>query len=109
MQIAAVIGGICLAAWGINEAGRRSADERIKALPRSQWPDEIARRDSWICGICGKKIKSFKDLEIDHIQPVSLGGRDDPSNLRATHWWCNASRSNKYKLKDKITKFSREF
>lgn len=108
LPVLAIIGGLSAIIWAGNEVSRRNVDERVKTLPRGQWAREIARRDSWICGICRKKIKSLKELEIDHIQPVSLGGEDDPSNLRATHWWCNVSRSNRYDLRDKLAKMSRE-
>lgn len=34
--------------------------------------------------------------EIDHIVPVSRGGSDHPSNLRALNWRMNAQRGNRY-------------
>lgn len=108
LPLIALVGGAALIGWSIKEIIRRDTDARIRKLPKGQWSLEIARRDEWTCGICGKRIYKGDELEIDHIEPQSLGGDDDPSNLRATHWWCNAKRSNKYTLGDKITKISRE-
>jgi 5-methylcytosine-specific restriction endonuclease McrA len=108
LPIFAIVGGIALLGWGIKEISRRGIDAGIKELPRSQWSIAIARRDKWVCGICGKRIYRHDDLEIDHIKPRSLGGEDIPCNLRATHWWCNAQRSNTYYLGDRINKISRE-
>lgn len=34
--------------------------------------------------------------EIDHVLPISLGGDNDPRNLRAMHWKNNASKADDY-------------
>lgn len=58
----------------------------------------IYRAAKWRCEICGEKMSptySRRDPwspTLDHITPRSLGGSDDPSNLRAAHMWCNAVR-----------------
>lgn len=60
----------------------------------------IYERDGWICGFCSEAVDP--DLSgaeefgptLDHIAPRSLGGADDPSNLRLVHRWCNTVRSN---------------
>jgi hypothetical protein len=57
-----------------------------------------ARRDGWICQLCGLDIPRLPvmndchNLSIDHIRPQSAGGSDHPSNIRATHQACNKSR-----------------
>jgi hypothetical protein len=57
-----------------------------------------ARRDGWICQLCGLDIPRLPvvndchNLSIDHIRPQAAGGSDHPSNLRATHQACNKSR-----------------
>jgi len=57
-----------------------------------------ARRDGWICQLCGGGIpekpvsNDSHNLSIDHIRPVSAGGSDHPSNLRAAHQACNKGR-----------------
>lgn len=52
--------------------------------------DRIIRRDGGICHICGNPGATTAD----HIIPVSLGGTDNPSNLRAAHPYCNRVRGN---------------
>jgi hypothetical protein len=57
-----------------------------------------ARRDGWICQLCGLDIPRLPvvndahNLSIDHITPQTAGGSDHPSNLRATHQACNKGR-----------------
>lgn len=57
-----------------------------------------ARRDGWVCQLCGsdipRRIVSNDDhnLAIDHIRPVAAGGTDHPSNVRAAHQVCGRSR-----------------
>jgi len=45
----------------------------------------IFRRDGWRCRCCGSKY----NLEIDHIKPVSRGGKSVPSNLQTLCRSCN--------------------
>lgn len=48
------------------------------------------RRDGSACLRCGSR----EQLSIDHLRPRSLGGSDDPANLRTLCISCNSSRSN---------------
>jgi 5-methylcytosine-specific restriction endonuclease McrA len=56
------------------------------------------RRDGWTCQLCGGGIPQLPvvndshNLSIDHVRPVSAGGTDHPSNVRAAHQACNKSR-----------------
>jgi len=58
--------------------------------------DEIFQRDRWICGLCGKKVR--KDLRwpdkgsvsLDHIQPISQGGKHVRANVQCAHLGCNS-------------------
>lgn len=61
-----------------------------------------ARRDGWICHLCGGRIdqtshesKPDFELSMDHVTPVSHGGEDFPSNIRASHVTCNKGRGDK--------------
>lgn len=56
----------------------------------------IYERDGWICQICcgsTSRIYAYEDPwspTLDHVVPRSLGGSDDPENLRLAHAWCNS-------------------
>lgn len=57
-----------------------------------------ARRDGWMCQLCGGEIPrrivsvDAHNLAIDYVRPVSAGGTDHPSNVRAAHQACARSR-----------------
>lgn len=57
--------------------------------------EEIMVRDNYTCQICGKYMPDEVGLQIDHIIPVSKGGKTIPSNLRVLCSKCNGSKSNK--------------
>ena len=46
------------------------------------------------CAICGKKIRNFEDLTVDHIIPLDKGGRKVIENCQLAHKACNAAKSN---------------
>jgi len=70
----------------------RSIPPRIRYL--------ILIRDSMSCVICGrnstKLAKIGEHLAVDHIIPVSKGGRTTPANLRTLCRMCNAGKGNLY-------------
>lgn len=47
-----------------------------------------------ICGICGRKIKRFDEMTIDHIIPLSRGGNNKIDNCQLAHSACNAMKGN---------------
>lgn len=57
--------------------------------------EAILRRDNWTCQCCGNSV--FKEpnlaLEVDHIIPVSKGGKTEPNNLQTLCWKCNRRKS----------------
>ncbi len=56
---------------------------------------EIMERDNYTCKICGKYMPDEVGLHIDHIIPVSKGGKSVPSNLQVLCSKCNGKKSNK--------------
>ena len=57
----------------------------------------ILSRDNYTCCNCGNSIQKEPNLllEIDHIIPVSKGGRTEEGNLQTLCWRCNRAKSNK--------------
>ena len=59
--------------------------------------EHILSRDNYTCCNCGNSIQKEPNLllEIDHIIPVSKGGRTEEGNLQTLCWRCNRAKSNK--------------
>lgn len=58
---------------------------------------DVLKRDNFTCQICGASSK--KDgvkLEVDHIFPVSKGGKTEMKNLQTLCERCNRGKSDKY-------------
>lgn len=53
---------------------------------------EVFRRDDFTCRYCGAK-PTERELRVDHVVPVTLGGDNDPSNLATSCVDCNAGKS----------------
>jgi 5-methylcytosine-specific restriction endonuclease McrA len=49
---------------------------------------------TWMCALCNAPITDQRDIELDHIVPVSVDESRafDESNLRVVHRTCNRSR-----------------
>ena len=75
--------------------------QRVNGATEIVQRKEIAERDLWVCYLCREPIptaaiKGDPDyLNIDHVFPVSLGGRFEPVNYGATHARCNVKKGNK--------------
>lgn len=54
---------------------------------------EVLSRAKFKCELCGISADE-KNIEVDHIFPKSLGGKDDLSNLQALCYSCNAAKRN---------------
>lgn len=53
---------------------------------------EILRRDNHTCRYCGAMAPDVA-LHVDHVDPVALGGTDEPTNLITACQDCNAGKS----------------
>jgi hypothetical protein len=53
---------------------------------------EILRRDAHACRYCGAAAPDVR-LTVDHVIPITLGGRDDPENLVTACAGCNAGKT----------------
>lgn len=66
-----------------------------RKLATRELREKIMQRDSYTCQICGKYMPDEIGLQIDHIIPVSKGGKTVESNLRVLCSKCNSSKSDK--------------
>lgn len=68
-----------------------------RTLMTKKLREHIKERDNYTCCNCGNSthVEPNLLLEIDHIIPVSKGGRTEESNLQTLCWKCNRAKSNK--------------
>ena len=56
----------------------------------------VLKRDQFRCQICGASQADGVKLEVDHIMPISKGGKTEMSNLRALCERCNRGKRDRY-------------
>lgn len=64
-------------------------------------PMYIYERDGWECRICGDKVNAElkyphpQSASLDHITPISLGGKHEIRNCQTSHLVCNIRKGNR--------------
>ena len=83
-----------------DETGKRQAAKMARDLERSKLTSglryDVLRRDGFKCTICGAGPADGVKLHVDHIIPVSKGGKTEMDNLRTLCERCNLGKGNKY-------------
>ena len=69
--------------------------KKQRSLMTRELREQIAQRDNYTCQICGKYMPDGVGLHIDHIIPISKGGKSIPSNLQVLCSKCNGKKSAK--------------
>lgn len=81
------------------QEAKMSAHRQFVAEQRRLMSDslryDVLRRDGFRCQICGATQKDGVKLHVDHIYPVSKGGKTEMSNLRTLCERCNMGKSDK--------------
>lgn len=85
----------------IAKAVRRKARLRGASVgePVSRW--EIYERDGGFCGLCrqavdrGLRWPHPGSASVDHVVPITRGGKDAANNLQLAHLGCNLRKQNK--------------
>lgn len=72
--------------WNHRKRGRRPIPGSVRF--------EVLKRAKFRCELCGISADK-KNLEVDHIVPKSLSGKDDISNYQALCYTCNVQKNNK--------------
>lgn len=55
----------------------------------------LFEKQQCLCGICGQPMKNNKTSNLDHIIPLSKGGRSIIENLQLAHVKCNSEKADK--------------
>lgn len=66
-----------------------------RALMTSGKRYDILRRDNYKCQICGRSQSDGAKLEVDHIIPISKGGKTIDDNLQTLCHECNQGKKDK--------------
>jgi len=67
----------------------RSDKNELPNLLTDQIKQQVYKRDNYQCLCCGKERRKGVSLEIDHILPIAMGGKNTPSNLQTLCRQCN--------------------
>lgn len=68
--------------------------ERSKMTAKLRY--QVLREDGFKCQICGRGVADGETLQVDHIIPVSKGGRTVRENLRTLCHTCNQGKKDRY-------------
>lgn len=75
---------------------QRNSNQHQRRLMTDSLRYDILKRDKFRCVLCGRSADDGIQLQVDHIVPVSKGGKSVPSNLRTLCSSCNMGKSDKY-------------
>ena len=68
---------------------------RLSNEERQQLIDRLLNTQVGKCFICGKAIEldvHSNYIDIDHVEPIKVGGKDGPDNFAVTHDSCNRTK-----------------
>jgi Tfp pilus assembly protein PilF len=72
---------------------RQAQLERSKMTQSMRY--DVLKRDNFKCKICGRSVKDGIQLHVDHIIPISKGGKTEMNNLQILCNMCNFGKSDK--------------
>lgn len=72
---------------------RRNPNGRFQKMMGDKYVEDVDRRELYetyggICAICEEPLK-FREMTIDHIQPLFRGGEHSYANTQPAHSLCN--------------------
>ena len=75
----------------------RESAKGQRALMTKAYRTKIKERDNYTCQMCSASIaeQSLLLLEVDHIIPISKGGKSVDDNLQTLCWKCNRTKGDK--------------
>lgn len=78
--------------YSLSEASERA---RQRNLITNSLRYDVLKRDGFRCRLCGRSVAEGVVLHVDHIIPVSKGGKSTLDNLQTLCADCNLGKSNK--------------
>lgn len=78
-----------------NKKSRQYVIKKERSKMTNAFRYKILKRDSFRCQICGSTAKDGVKLHVDHIIPVSKGGKTIKNNLRTLCDRCNLGKSDR--------------
>lgn len=75
---------------------RRMANDEEHAKVTRAMRYDVLRRDGFRCVKCGRGREDGVKLHVDHIKPVSRGGKSVMDNLQTLCEDCNCGKGNKF-------------
>ena len=84
--------------------------QRLSNQEREGLRERLRKSQGGKCFICDESVDSFQDaeLDVDHIVPTSVGGKDHPDNFALTHRVCNRRKqASDLRVAQVLAKFSR--
>ncbi len=79
----------------LNGGKYKESIKREREIMNSEIRYNVLKRDNYTCKICGATSRDGVKLHVDHIIPVSRGGKTVMSNLQTLCDRCNRGKSNK--------------
>lgn len=70
--------------------------QRERALMTPKTRTDVLRRDGARCRLCGASANQGATLHVDHIVPISHGGKTEMANLQVLCQSCNLGKSNRF-------------
>lgn len=85
----------------------KQARKEGKLLARSAHRVKVlAKREGGLCALCGQPVDPQAVGEwaasVDHIIPLSFGGKRGMDNCQLAHTWCNHRRGNRLLGSDEL-------
>ena len=78
------------------EREKRRLEYQDRRMANDEEHAKVLRRDGFRCVKCGRGREDGVKLHVDHIKPVSHGGKSVMDNLQTLCEDCNYGKGNKY-------------
>ena len=75
--------------FGVDDSFIRAERQKARALRNTRWWQQ--KTSSGTCHYCGRKV-GIKNLTMDHVIPLSRGGRSTKGNLVPCCKQCNTAK-----------------